>query len=90
MDWKGAEQSGIYAENFFSDNPISLLRKQSAQLFAKAGKIVSVGDMIAENNLRGRCRIKCEFAELEIYFTLTPENPSLIQEFRISELSSGR
>jgi hypothetical protein len=85
-DWKNAEQSGIFAENFFPDLPIELLRKESIQLFNRAGSIVKVGPMRAENNLRGSFVLTCENNDLEVYFTLSPENPPLIQEYRIREL----
>lgn len=85
-DWKNAEQTGIFAENFFPDHPIGLLRKESIQLFNRAGSIVKVGPMRAENNLRGSFVLTCENNDLEVYFTLSPENPPLIQEYRIREL----
>jgi Beta-lactamase len=85
-EWKDAEKSGIFAENFFPDYPIDDLRKQSNELFTKAGRIISVKGMKAENNLRGTFVIECENTNLEVYFTLSPENPPLIQEYRIKEL----
>lgn len=84
--WENAEKSGIFAENFFPDNPIDLLKKDYATLWAKAGKIISVRDMIPENQLRGRFIIECENINIEVYFTLSPENPPLIQELRIREI----
>jgi hypothetical protein len=42
--------------------------------------------MRAGNRLRGTFILEGEKAILEVYFTLTPENPPLIQEFRIREL----
>jgi CubicO group peptidase (beta-lactamase class C family) len=85
-DWEGAAQSGIFAENFFPDNPTDLLRKDAQALFAKAGKIRAVRPMVAENNLRGSFILEGEQANLEVYFTLSPENPPLIQEYRIREV----
>jgi hypothetical protein len=84
-DWKNAEKSGIFAENFFPDNPIDSLRKQSIDLFVKAGKILSVKEMMPENNLRGSFLLEGEKTNLMVMFTLTPENPPLIQEYHISE-----
>ena len=81
--WNNAEQSGIFAENFFPDYPIDSLKKQAGELFAKAGKIISVKEMKAENQLRGSFIIEGEKTNIEIYFTLSPENPPLIQEYRI-------
>jgi hypothetical protein len=85
-DWKNAEQSGIFAENFFPDYPIDSLKKQAKEIFAKAGKIISIKEMKPENQLRGTFVIEGEQSDIMIYFTLSPENPPLIQEYRIREL----
>jgi hypothetical protein len=85
-DWKNAERSQIFAENFFPDRPIHLLRKESQEIFARIGPVRSVGDIVAENNLRGTFRIEGEKGAADVYFTLTPENPPLIQEYGIREV----
>ena len=85
-EWQDAEKSGIFAENFFPDNPIDSLRKQSREIFAKAGRIISVKEMKADNNLRGTFMVVGEKINFEIYFTLSPENPPLIQEYRMREV----
>ena len=84
-DWKGAEQSGLFAENFFIDFPIDSLRKEAAALFAKAGTIVRIHDIVPENQLRGRFIIEGEKTNIEVYFTLMPDNPPLIQDYRMRE-----
>jgi CubicO group peptidase (beta-lactamase class C family) len=84
-DWNNAEQSGIFAENFFPDYPIDTLKKYARELYAKAGKIISVKPLVPENQLRGTFIIEGENTGIEIYFTLSPENPPLIQEYRIWE-----
>jgi hypothetical protein len=84
-DWKNAPASGLFAENFFLDNPINSLKKEATALFTKAGRIVHVGDMIAENQLRGSFLLEGENTSLQVRFTLTPENPALIQEYHIRE-----
>lgn len=83
--WNGAEQSGIFAENFFRDYLMDSLRKEAATLFAAAGKIQRVGEIVPENNLRGKFILEGEQKTLEVFFTLTPENPALIQEYHIRE-----
>jgi CubicO group peptidase (beta-lactamase class C family) len=85
-NWTAAQQTGIFAENFFDDNPIDLLQRDCRVLFAKAGKIVRVHPMRAQNRLRGTFILEGEKVSLEVYFTLSPENPPLIQEFRIREM----
>ncbi len=86
-DWNKAEQSGIFAENFFPDYPIDTLKKYARDLYAKAGKIIAVKEMKPENQLRGSFIIEGEKTDIEIYFTLSPENPALIQEYHIKEVS---
>jgi hypothetical protein len=73
----------IFAENFFDDYPIDMLKKQSANIFGKVGKMLKIDTMIAENQLRGYFFISCEKGNIEIVFTLSPENPALIQEYHI-------
>ena len=86
-DWKNVEKSGIFAENFFPDYPVDSLRKKAIELFTKAGKIVGVKELVPENNLRGSFIIEGEKINIEISFTLTPENPPLIQEYHIREVA---
>jgi CubicO group peptidase (beta-lactamase class C family) len=85
-DWNNPEASGIFAENFFPDYPMDTLKKYAREYFAKAGKIISVKEMKPENQLRGSFIIEGEKMSIEIYFTLSPENPPLIQEYNIREI----
>ena len=82
-DWTNAEKNELFAENFFPDNPIDSLRKEARTLFSKAGKILSVSAMKPENQLRGSFIIDGEKADLEVFFTLSPETPARIQEYHI-------
>ncbi len=84
--WENAEKSGIFAENFFPDNPVDLLKERHAALWAKAGKIIAVREMVPENQLRGRFIIEGENANIEVFFTLSPENPPLIQQLNVREM----
>jgi CubicO group peptidase (beta-lactamase class C family)/beta-lactamase class A len=81
--WRGAQESGIFAGNFWLDYFVDSLKKESEELFARAGKIIRVGEMEADNQLRGTFRLVGEKANIAVRFTLTPENPAKIQEFRI-------
>lgn len=88
-DWNNAEQSGLFAQNFFADYPIDSLRKEAKQIFAEAGKIIKIKDVVPLNQLRGSFVIECEKKNIMIQFTLTPENPPLIQEYHIKEVSKS-
>lgn len=87
-DWKGADTSDIFAENFFMDSSLEDLKKETADYFTKAGKIIHIGEIIPENQLRGYFIIKGEKADIKISFTLTPQNPALIQKYQIEEVQS--
>lgn len=89
-DWKDAEKAGIFAENFFPDYPIDSLRKYSKQLFDKAGKNLVVKNIKAMNQLRGTFIIEGDKIDIEVYFTLSPENPPMIQAFNIKEIPKAK
>lgn len=81
--WQNAEKTGIFAENFFLDYFPEMLRNEAEGIFKNAGKVVKVHEIVAENALRGTFIIECENKNIEIYFTLSPEKPALIQEYHI-------
>ncbi len=82
-DWDNAKSSGIFAQNFWLDYFPEKLKAEATEAFAKAGKIISVGEFVPENQLRGYFMMNGEKANLKISFTLTPENPALIQEYHL-------
>ncbi len=86
-DWNNAKASGIFAMNFFMDYFPDKLRADAKEAFAKAGKIQSVGEMVPENQMRGYFIIMGEQANIKVSFTLTPENPALIQEYHIASVA---
>lgn len=86
-DWTNAEKSGIFAENFFPDHSVETRRKVVQGLYAKAGKIKKVGELVPENQLRGHFLLEGETASIDVFFTLTPENPALIQQLDFREVT---
>jgi len=52
-------------------------------LLSFAGKIITIGDVVPENQMRGYFMLTGEQANIKVSFTLTPENPALIQEYHI-------
>ena len=85
--WKNADNTGIFAENFFLDYFPNSLRKEAESIFDKAGKILKINEIVPENNLRGAFVLEGEKGNIEVSFTLSPENPALIQEYHIKEVS---
>ncbi len=84
-DWKNAETSGLFAENFFDDYSLAALEKETQSLFEKVGKVQSEQEIVAENQLRGSYLLEGERGNLKIFFTLSPEKEPLIQAFHIRE-----
>lgn len=83
--WKGAEKSDIFANNFFLDHSQEQLKQETEMQFAKAGKILHVGAIVPENQLRGYFILQGENKNLQVNFTLSPQSPPLIQSFTIKE-----
>lgn len=69
-DWNNAEQTGIFAENFFPDYPIDTLKKQARDLYTKAGKIIAIKEMKPENQLRGSFILQGERKQTFKYISL--------------------
>lgn len=88
--WENAEDSHIFAGNFFQDYSLESLQSEAGIIYKNAGKVINIHELIPENNLRGSFIIECENTDIEIVFTLTPENPPLIQEFHIYERKKSK
>jgi len=72
------EFDAMFAENFFPDHSKDHRKKETNELLAKIGAIVSVGKMKPENLLRGSFDLVGEKGTIEVFFTLTPEaNPKV-------------
>lgn len=89
-DWKGAEASGLFADNFFLDYRLTDLIEETRGLFDQAGAIRGVGEIVPENQLRGTFRLLGERSDVEVFFTLTPERVPLIQQVRMRNVDPVR
>jgi len=79
--------SMIFAENFFLDRSLELRKTASQELFNQAGQILNIEELIPENQLRGRFDITGEHAKIRVTFSLSPENPPLLQELKLSNIN---
>ena len=82
-EFNGISTSGIFAENFFADYFTDVMKQEANAAYIKAGKIINVGEVVPENQLRGYFILEGEKANVKVSFTLTPENPALIQEYHL-------
>lgn len=85
-DWKNAESCGLFAENFFMDFTLDSLIHTCNQLYDSAGTILNIEQVNPQNQLRGTFVIEGEKKNIKVFFTLTPENPALIQYVEFKEL----
>ena len=83
-DWNGAEQSGIFAENFFPDRSVDHRKKELDAILAKTGSISGSSPLTADNQLRGSFLLYSANGNIRVFFTLSPENPALIQQLDFS------
>lgn len=82
-EFENVKATPIFADNFWLDYFPEKLKADAAAAFAKTGKIISVGNVVAENQLRGYFLMQGEKASIKIAFTLTPENLAKIQEYHL-------
>ena len=73
----------LFADNFFSDNPLEELKAKSSVIFRDAGEIMQVKEVVPENSLRGSFVMEGRNGNIMVRFTLTPEQTPRIQAFSI-------
>ena len=79
----------IFAENFFLDESLERRRSSSKELLKEAGEILVIGEVIPKNQLRGHFDIQGAHNTIRIAFSLSPENPPLIQELALSKMTTS-
>lgn len=85
--WQRAENSGLFAQNFFLDRPFESLKKESEEIFKRMGNIIQISEITPQNQLSGYFFIEGEKFHLKVNIALTPENPPLIQSLQIKEFA---
>ncbi|NLE36359.1 MAG: beta-lactamase family protein [Bacteroidales bacterium] len=83
-DWDTAGTGEVFSDNFFIDNPPEDLRALTLRIYAEAGEILDIREIIPENNLRGSFEIEGSNGLISVWFSLTPEKTPRIQSVRIS------
>jgi CubicO group peptidase (beta-lactamase class C family) len=81
-EWK-EDQLGVFAENFFLDEPLERRKQHTQKILSQAGAILSVKELMPENQLRGSFIIECEKKNIQVFYTLTPERKALVQQLDI-------
>jgi len=82
--WDAALAARIVAENFFPDRSAAAWREQARTTLAKAGDVLTAGEIVPENQLRGTFPLTGEKGRVDVFFTLTPEKEPRVQELRLT------
>ncbi|MES2321151.1 MAG: serine hydrolase domain-containing protein [Pseudomonadota bacterium] len=80
QSWDEALGKEIAADNFFLDYAREEWIAKAGAAFANIGKVTAVGPVRPLNALRGSFTITGELGELDVSFTLTPEQQPKLQE----------
>lgn len=80
QSWEPGLSARITADNFFLDRSQADWVTLSREQLAKLGKIVSIGPIKAENQLRGSFLVVGETGSVCVRFTLTPDREPKVQE----------
>jgi CubicO group peptidase (beta-lactamase class C family) len=86
--WDPALGAKIAADNFFLDQTREDWMAAAASKLAVIGKILAVGPIIPENQLRGKFTLTGEKGALEVSFTLTPEIVPKLQALELKAVDS--
>ena len=89
QQWNDSEKSTIFAQKFFLDESLEQRKSSLEELFKEIGKILSIGEIVPKNQLRGHFDVQCEHTTIRIVFSLSPENPPLVQELTVSKSTSS-
>ena len=79
QSWDPALGAAIAAENLFLDRSREDWIAKAREQLAPIGKVISVGPIKAENQLRGSFPLVGENGTLDVSFTLTPEREPKVQ-----------
>lgn len=81
--WNSNLADSILADNFFKDKSQYLRRREADKIINEAGKILSKGELIPQNQLRGKFMLSGENADIEITFSLSPEANPKVQRLNL-------
>jgi CubicO group peptidase (beta-lactamase class C family) len=84
QSWDAELGTQIAAENFFLDRTRDSWIAHVREVFASAGAVKSIGEIVPENQLRGTFPIATENGRIDVFFTLTPEKNPKLQQLRLT------
>lgn len=82
--WDSNLEIEIIADNLYLDKSREKRKKEIQEILDKAGNIEKVQKISPRNQLRGDFKMGCKNGEINIFFSLTPENIPRIQKLNLS------
>ena len=84
QSWDKDLEAKILAENFYLDKSREQRMSEIQEILDKAGTIQNIEKMEPINQLRGSFKLKAKNGFIDIFFTLTPEKSSKVQQLDVS------
>lgn len=88
--WDDSEAKQAAAMNLFLDAPAAQRREEIRTLKNEVGECTGVGQVIAENWLRGQFNMTCEQGTIGVFFTMAPTQPPAIQHLTFRKLAADQ
>lgn len=82
-EWDTRLADTLFADNFFLDSDVTHRQRELTQLREAHGPLTPDGPFVVENWLRGEWRMAGERGWCQVFITMTPTVPSLIQDLEI-------
>lgn len=82
-DWGEPLPDDLFADNFFLDQDLRIRKTRTQKIFDEAGSIKRINKVQPENQLRGRFMVECEHKNIVVFFTMTPEKNTKVQQLNI-------
>lgn len=77
--WDSGLEEKILAENFYMDKSRETRIEEVNKILTRVGEITSIGQFVAQNQLRGTFIMFGENGKVKVFFSLTPENIPKVQ-----------
>ncbi len=84
QDLQGNAEEDFLADNFYLDKSRSQRMQDYMDIWKEAGAVFEVGEIQAQNQLRGTFSIKAEHGKVEVFFSLTPEAVPKVQQLKVT------
>ncbi len=82
--WDAEIEREIISENLYLDESREHRMEKFQEIFEKAGEIKKIDKIVPWNQLRGIFKVHAEKGIIQVYFSLTPEKKSKVQDLYVT------